>query len=149
MPYTPQTWADLPATTSPISAARLNYMEAGIEDAQAAAEAAPTAASVSPAFVALTDGATVTWATAGARVSHATLTLAGNRTLDITGAVNGAQGVLVVTQDGTGSRTLALPAGSKAAGGAFTLTTTAGGIDVLAWIYNGTTYFWTISKAFA
>jgi hypothetical protein len=30
MAYTPQTWADSPATTSPLSAARLNFMEAGI-----------------------------------------------------------------------------------------------------------------------
>lgn len=30
MAYTPQTWSDAPATTTPISAARLNYMEAGI-----------------------------------------------------------------------------------------------------------------------
>lgn len=30
MPYIPQTWADLPLTTSPLSAARLNNIEAGI-----------------------------------------------------------------------------------------------------------------------
>ena len=33
MPYTPQTWANLPATTTPLSAARLAHMEDGIEDA--------------------------------------------------------------------------------------------------------------------
>jgi hypothetical protein len=104
---------------------------------------------VAPAFVTLTDGATITWATAGYPVSHAKVTLGGNRTLVITGAVNGSSGEIRVTQDGTGSRTLALPASSKAPGGAFTLTTTAGAMDVLAWSYDGTTYTWVIGKAFA
>jgi hypothetical protein len=31
--YTRQTWADEPSTSTPVSAARLNYMEAGIEAA--------------------------------------------------------------------------------------------------------------------
>jgi plastocyanin len=104
---------------------------------------------IGPAFVTLTDGATVTWATAGAPVNHAKVTLGGNRTLDITGEVAGASGTLVVTQDGTGSRTLTLPAGSKAPGGAFTLSTAAGSIDVLAWVFDGSVFYWTIGKAFA
>lgn len=33
MAYTSQTWADSPATSSPLSAARLNTIEAGIQDA--------------------------------------------------------------------------------------------------------------------
>ena len=33
MAYTKQTWTDAPSTTTPISAARLNYIEAGIEAA--------------------------------------------------------------------------------------------------------------------
>lgn len=40
MPYTPQTWADLPATTTPISAARLGVIESGIQSGTATAEAA-------------------------------------------------------------------------------------------------------------
>lgn len=39
MPYTPQTWHDEPIEDTPITAARLTYMEAGIATAQAAAEA--------------------------------------------------------------------------------------------------------------
>lgn len=104
---------------------------------------------MSPPFVALTDGATVTWATSGNPINHATLTLGGNRTLAITGAISGSSGTLRLTQDGTGSRTLTLPSGSKAAGGAFTLSTAAGAVDILAWVYDGTSYFWTIGKAFA
>lgn len=106
-----------------------------------------TAASVSPAFSALSDGATITWATAGARVNHATVTLGGNRTLDITGEVDGAQGVLIVTQDGTGSRTLSLP--GIEVGGGITLSTAAGAVDVLAWICSGSTIYWTSGLAFA
>lgn len=48
MPYTPQTWTDLPSTTTPISAARLTYMETGIDDAHTIADAAAPLAS--PAF---------------------------------------------------------------------------------------------------
>lgn len=104
---------------------------------------------IAPSFATLTDGATITWATSGAPINHAKVTLGGNRTLAITGAVAGASGVLVVTQDATGSRTITLPAGSKAPGGAPALTTTANAIDVLSWVYDGTTYYWTIGKAFA
>jgi hypothetical protein len=104
---------------------------------------------MSPPFEALTDGATITWATAGNPISHGKVTLGGNRTLAITGAVDGSSGLLRLTQDGTGSRTLTLPSGSKAAGGAFTLSTPAGSVDLLGWVYDGTSYFWTIGKAFA
>lgn len=44
MPYSPQTWADND-TTKPLSAARMNTIEAGIQTAQATAESANTAAS--------------------------------------------------------------------------------------------------------
>lgn len=40
MAYTKQTWTDKPATTTPISAARLGHMEDGIEAAAATADAA-------------------------------------------------------------------------------------------------------------
>jgi hypothetical protein len=101
------------------------------------------------AFATLTDGSTVTWATAGVGLPNATVTLGGNRTLSITGATSGQSGTLIVTQDGTGSRTLTLPSGSKVEGGALALSTAAGAIDVLAYTYDGTNYFWTIGKAFA
>lgn len=100
----------------------------------------------SPAFTTLTDGATVTWATAGAKVNNAVVTLAGNRTLSITGAVNGQTGVIIVKQDGTGGRTLALPSGSKMInGGSTTFTPTIGAskVDILSYIYDGTNYWWT------
>ena len=104
---------------------------------------------IAPAPVALTDGATITWDTGGYATSHATVTLGGNRILDITNAVSGASGVLVVTQDGTGSRTLTLPSGSTSSGGGITLSTAAGAVDVLSWVYLGTTYYWTFGADFS
>ena len=104
---------------------------------------------VAPAFVALTDGVTITWDTGGYATSQASVTLGGNRTLDITNAVAGASGILIVTQDATGSRTLTLPAGSLSAGGSITLTTTAAAVDVLSWVYDGTSYYWTFGADFS
>jgi hypothetical protein len=104
---------------------------------------------VAPAPVALTDGATITWDTGGYATSHATVTLGGNRTLGITNAVSGASGILIVTQDGTGSRTLTLPAGSVSSGGGITLTTTEGAVDVLTWVLFGSTYYWTFGADFS
>lgn len=102
---------------------------------------------LSPATVTLIDGATITWATGGARQNNARVTLGGNRTLDITGEVDGATGLLIVRQDGTGGRTLTLPGSSLVindGGGAVTLSTGANDIDILTWYYDGTNFFWTI-----
>ena len=70
------------------------------------------------------------------------VTLAGNRTLgDPSNVTAGQSGVIVVTQDGTGSRTLAY-AGTKykfAGGAAPTLTTTAAAVDVLAYYCESAT----------
>lgn len=102
-------------------------------------------------FETLADGATVTWAFGGKESRNAKVTLAGNRTLAITGATNGATGTIFITQDGTGSRTLALPAGSKVIGGGdgeVTLTETAGATDALSFCYDGEFYFWVIGLNF-
>ncbi len=95
------------------------------------------------AEITLTDGATITWDFSLGY--NAKVTLAGNRTLAFSNAVAGTYGTLKVIQDGTGSRTLALPASSKAingGSGAVSLTTTASAIDILTFYYDGTTYFW-------
>ena len=70
-----------------------------------------------------------------------TLTLAGNRTLGApTNVTAGQSGVIVVTQDGAGSRTLAYNSVYKFAGGtAPTLTTTASAVDVLAYYVESAT----------
>lgn len=53
--YDPTGWADDPSTASPISAAALNYIEAGIKTAQAAAEAAQGDITTDPAWAAKGD----------------------------------------------------------------------------------------------
>ena len=89
--------------------------------------------------VALTDAATV--AVDLSLGNNFTLTLAGNRTLGApTNVTAGQSGVIVVTQDGTGSRTLAYNSVYKFAGGtAPTLTTTASAVDVLAYYVESST----------
>ena len=90
--------------------------------------------------VALSDGATI--AVDLSLGNNFSVTLGGNRTLgDPTNVTAGQSGVIVITQDGTGSRTLAY-AGTKykfAGGTAPTLTTTAAAVDVLAYYCESAT----------
>jgi len=85
------------------------------------------------AITALSDASTVTPDFASA--NNYSLTIAGNRTLaNPTNQTAGQSGVIVITQDGTGSRTLAYGSNYKFAGGtAPTLTTTASAVDVLVY----------------
>ena len=91
------------------------------------------------AITALTDGSTITPDFAAA--NNFSVTLGGNRTLaNPTNLTAGQSGVIVITQDGTGSRTLAYGSYFKFAGGtAPTLTTTAAAIDVLAYYVESST----------
>jgi len=67
------------------------------------------------------------------------VTMVGNITaLNFGTPKTGAVYVFVFIQDGTGSRTLSVPTNLKVAGGAFTLTTTAGKYDMLTCYYDGT-----------
>ena len=83
--------------------------------------------------VALTDGATITPDFAAG--NNFSVTLGGSRTLaNPTNLTAGQSGVIVVTQDGTGGRTLAFGSNWKFPGGtAPTLTTTAAAVDVIAY----------------
>lgn len=85
------------------------------------------------AITALTDGATITPNMNNA--NNFSVTLGGNRTLaNPTNLTAGQSGVIVITQDATGSRTLAYGSNFKFPGGtAPTLTTTANAVDVLAY----------------
>jgi hypothetical protein len=89
--------------------------------------------------VALTDASSV--AIDLSLANNFSLTLAGNRTLAAPSNVTAGQsGVIVVTQDSTGSRTLAYNSIYKfAAGTAPTLTTTASAVDVLAYYVESST----------
>ena len=85
------------------------------------------------AVFALTDGATITADFAVA--NNFSLTIGGARTLaNPSNQTAGQSGAIVITQDGTGGRTLAFGSNWKFAGGsAPTLTTTANAVDVLAY----------------
>ena len=91
------------------------------------------------AITALTDGGTITPDFAAA--NNYSVTLGGNRTLaNPTNITAGQSGVIVITQDGTGGRTLAYGSNFKFPGGtAPTLTTTASAVDVLAYYCESTT----------
>lgn len=68
-----------------------------------------------------------------------TLTLGGNRTLGApSNAKPGSSGALLVTQDGTGSRTLTYNSAWKFAGGAPTLSTAANAVDMITYIVHST-----------
>jgi hypothetical protein len=91
------------------------------------------------AVVPLTDGANI--ATDLALGNNFSVTLAGNRTLDNpTNVVVGQSGVIKITQDATGSRTLAYGSNWDFAGGTVpTLTTTANAVDILAYYVDSST----------
>jgi len=99
--------------------------------------------------ITLTDASTITWDCSNNY--NAKVTLGGSRTLSIINLQAGTYGTLEVVQGGSGSYTLTLPAGSKVANagaGAVTLSTAVGAIDCLAFYYNGTTIYWTLSTDF-
>jgi hypothetical protein len=82
--------------------------------------------------VTLTDGASITPDFNAGRIF--TVTLGGNRTLEnATNQAAGQSGIIIVKQDGTGSRTLSYGTNYKFAGGAPTLSTAASAIDVISY----------------
>jgi len=91
------------------------------------------------AISALTDGATIT--PDFSLANNFSVTLGGARTLaNPTNLTAGASGAIFITQDGTGSRTLAYDTAWSFSGGtAPTLTTTAGAIDVLVYTVRTST----------
>jgi hypothetical protein len=101
-------------------------------------------------YVALTDAATI--ALDLATGINFTLTIGDNRTLGApSNTKNGQAGEIIITQDGTGSRTLAYHANWKFAGGSDpVLSTAAGAVDVLSYkVVNSTFIIASLSKAFA
>lgn len=92
------------------------------------------------AITALTDAATI--AVDLSLANNFSVTLAGNRTLGApTNVVAGQSGIITITQDATGGRTLAYNAFWKFAGGTDpVLTTAANAVDVFAYFVNATGY---------
>ena len=77
-----------------------------------------------------------------------TVTLAHNTTFTISNLPTGGSVTIIITQDGTGSRTGAFTS-TKFAGGTPTLSTAAASIDVVTIFNDGTNKIATIAKAFA
>lgn len=109
-----------------------------------------------PAFVTLTDGTTVTITCDAKKVTqNSIVTLGGSpRTLAFSGLAAGMTGTLIVIQDGSGNRTLALPTATtdkviNGGAGAITLSTAGGSMDVLTWIaYTSSSVVWTYGRNF-
>lgn len=87
----------------------------------------------------LADGATINidWEDASTQY----VTLGGNRTLQFDNPVNGGVYVLIITQDGTGSRTVTWPTISWPGGSAPTLSTGANDVDMFAFVYANSTWY--------
>lgn len=99
---------------------------------------------------ALTDGATVNINLANS--NFYSLTLGGNRTLaNPTNAVAGQSGCIFISQDGTGSRTLAYGSNWKFAGGNIpSLSTSANALDRLDYVVvNSSTILASVSKGWS
>jgi hypothetical protein len=76
------------------------------------------------------------------------ITLTSNMTFSsITNIVAGQSFTLIVTQDGTGSRTLTST--MKFAGASKTLSTAANAVDIISVFYSGANYYAVLSKAFS
>ena len=80
---------------------------------------------------------------------NASITLKGNRTLNITNLTPGDYGTLKIIQDVVGSRTLALSSNSIVMGTGGTnvlgLTTTASVFDIASFYYDGVTINWNLA----
>ena len=89
----------------------------------------------------LTDASTVSWDASANQVTS--VTLGGNRTFGApTNQKDGGVYVLIVIQDGTGSRTITWNAVFKwVQGTAPTLTTTASARDIFVFVSNGTNLY--------
>lgn len=77
---------------------------------------------------------------------NAKVTLAHNTTLTLSNLENGDEGNIIVTQDSTGSRTMAIsptPKVINGGGGTITLTSAASSIDILSYTYDGTNLYIT------
>lgn len=68
-------------------------------------------------------------------------TLTGNTTFVFPSSkVAGTEMILVLTQDGTGSRTVTWPSNFKKAGGTLTVTSTAAAVSVVRMVFDGTNW---------
>lgn len=91
--------------------------------------------------VSLSDGATINidWEDGNAQY----VTLGGNRTLEFDNPKEGGAYILILTQDGAGSRTVTFPGSVKfpSNGTAPTLSSGSGDVDALGFVYVNSTWY--------
>lgn len=92
----------------------------------------------------LTDGGTIALNWNNGNVQS--VTIAGNRTFTFTNPKEGARYLILLKQDGTGSRTITWPTITWAGGTAPTLTLTGNKMDIITLVYANSTYYGEISK---
>lgn len=149
MAYTPFTWVDGAGLTE-ITAARLNNMEQGIEDADGRLDAIDGISNIG------NSGSSRTLTAGGGNGTAKLLTLNANCTFTFVYSGNGGEIrtlELILTQDATGSRTATWPSSVKwASGTPPTLSTVAGSVDRLVFVtYNGGTTWYgdLVGKGYA
>jgi hypothetical protein len=92
---------------------------------------------------------TGTWSPDISKGNVQEVTLTGNSTINVIQNIERGQSLtLIITQDGTGSRTLTMGSSFKFAGGVNTLSTAANAIDVMSIFYTGSTYIASLSTNF-
>ena len=91
--------------------------------------------------VTLVDAATITWNFELGNIAE--VTLEGNRTLAMSNVPAHSTGILIVSQGSAGNRTLVLP-NNKEVG--LSLSTGINNKDILSFYYDGSYFFWSISK---
>lgn len=103
----------------------------------------PTINGSIPALTSDSDGATITFDMSASNL-HA-VTLGGNRTLAVTNVSTPQAFVIILKQDGSGSRTVTWFSNIKWVGATTpTLTTTNSRWDIFAFIYDGTNYYGSV-----
>ena len=89
------------------------------------------------------DGATITFNLTNGAIHS--VTLGGNRTLAVSNPTAGQSFMVILKQDGTGSRTVTWWSGIKWIEATVpTLTTTLSRADIFAFFYDGTSYYGTV-----
>ena len=99
-------------------------------------------------------GTSFNWNVSGLSTNYE-VTLTANTTLNLSNVRNGDYGTIILTQDGTGGRTLTFGTVNGSAtthrvvnggGGSAVLTSNGNAIDILTFTYNGSVMFWTVGN---
>jgi hypothetical protein len=76
-------------------------------------------------------------------------TAVGNFTVNLSNVGVGRSITMIITQDGTGGRTMTPPANMKFASAFKTLSTAAGAVDMMNIFFDGSTYYCTLTTGYA